>query len=66
MDETLENLLKRFSTTAEDLRKKLKFAAVIVLVRTYTLNSLVQVICDLVSSKDGTLLGPKRDGRKDK
>ena len=42
------------------LKAKLKFKAIIVMCSSIRFMSLIQVICDLVSSKDGTLLGDKR------
>ena len=52
--------------TADELRKVLKFEAIFVLCASYTIISLIQVICDLCSSKDGTLLGPRRKGKGEK
>ena len=52
--------------TADQLKKKLKFAAIFLLVTTYLSRSFMQVVCDLANSKDGTLLGPQRKSKKDK
>ena len=57
----LDRLEKRLKLTAEQLRKNLKIDAIFCLCTTYWLHAFMQVVCDLVSSKDGTLLGPKRN-----
>ena len=62
----LADLLARYKMSADELRKQIKIEVIVVLCQIYTLQSFVQVVCDLCSSKDGTLLGPKRNGKADK
>ena len=52
----------RLGKTAETLRQELKFHAVLVFSSQFPTSfcSSCQVICDLCSSTDGSLLGPKR------
>ena len=62
----MANVLARYKMSADELRKVIKFEAIFVLCSSYTVLSLSQIINDLCSSKDGTLLGPRRKGRGDK
>ena len=46
---------------AEELVKEMKFKAVIISVCTYRILSMIQVLYDILSSKDGSIRGPRRD-----
>lgn len=43
----------------EELRAQLKFKAVIVMCSTFKLPTLIQLVCDIVGSKDGSLRGDR-------
>ena len=58
---TKAGLLKRFGCKDEaTMREKMQIHAVFLFCTTLKIYSFVQVVCDLVSTKDGRLLGPKR------
>ena len=50
-------MLKRFGMTMEELRAQLKFKAIIIQCSTVRIFSLVQALCDIVCSNDGSLYG---------
>ena len=49
--------------TADVLRKELKFAAVVIFGAPSAFYSFIQIVCDLASSTNGHLLGPKRTAK---
>jgi hypothetical protein len=56
--------LSRFSSyTEEALKADLKFKAVMLMADVYLQEMNVQLISDLVLSKDGTLTGPRRKSK---
>lgn len=61
---TRHKVLKRFGMSMEEMKKNFKFDAVIVNTASPRMGSFVQIVLDLVSSKDGSLKGEKR-GPKD-
>ena len=60
-------LCKRLGKSAETLREELKFHAVLIFSSPFPTSfpSFCQVICDICSSTDGSLLGPRRNPEKD-
>ena len=48
---------KRFGMSVEELRNQLKFSAIIVSCNTYKTHSFMQLACDILSTKDGSLRG---------
>jgi len=57
---TKNAVLRRYAMDETALKASLKFKACIIMCSSFRFLTTVQVICDLCSSKDGTLLGPKR------
>lgn len=60
---TKEIVLQRYKMTEEVLKASLNFKAIIIMCSSFRFLTTVQVINDLCSSKDGTLLGPKRSAK---
>ena len=54
---TRNKVLKRFGMSMEELKKQLKFSAIIVSCHTYKVLSFLQFACDIISTKDGSLHG---------
>ena len=46
--------------TAEELKSQLKFSAIVLIHSTFKALSFIQIVLDIASSVDGTLLGKKR------
>ena len=61
---TRHKVLKRFGMTMEEMKKNLKFDAVIMNTASPRMGSFIQIVLDIVSAKDGSLKGEKR-GPKD-
>jgi len=55
-----DKLLIRLGLDEAALKAQLKFKAVIIFCSTLHVSSTIQIICDLASSRDGSLLGVKR------
>ena len=55
-----DNLLARLGIEEAILKAQLKFKAVIIFCGSFHLSSTIQIINDLASSRDGSLLGAKR------
>ena len=51
--------------SAEQLKKQLKFSAIVVIHATFRALSFIQIVLDIASSTDGTLLGKKRKSKAD-
>ena len=60
MAETKAKLLKRHSLSEDEFKKKLCIHAIIVLCFTSKVWHALQIFCDLISTKDGKILGDKR------
>ena len=59
---TRNNLLKRFNVTdVEEFKKQLNFSAIFILCSALRIWSAFQIISDLITSKDGNLLGERRE-----
>ena len=56
-----KGLLARYKMTADELKAELRFDAIIVIHATLRALSFIQVVLDIASTTDGTLLGEKRD-----
>lgn len=63
MGKIKQGVLARFEKTEEELKAELKFEAIFILVATLRLGSCLQVVTDIVASKDGTILGPRRTAK---
>lgn len=64
MDLTLQKVLKRFGVTdPEELKKQLEFKAVLIFGVTFRPWSCIQIVSDIVSTKDGRVFGPKRSAK---
>lgn len=50
-------VLKRYGMTMDELKKELKFSAIIVACHTYRMLSFIQIACDILKSNDGSLYG---------
>ena len=57
---TKSRLLERFKMTEDEFKQKLQISAAFILCTSMRIMSTCQILCDLISSKDGRLLGPKR------
>ena len=57
---TRSKVLKRFGKTLEELRSEIKFSAAILSCATARILSFTQVLLDILSSKDGSVNGPRR------
>ena len=57
-------VLARFDLSEVELKKQLKFSAIIIFCSTIRVCSFTQIICDIVGSLDGSLLGPRRTSAK--
>ena len=51
--------------TAEELKKDIKFAAIIVMHNVRDKGQALQIFCDLLSSADGHILGARRKSKDD-
>lgn len=60
LEASKQQVLARYKTDEASLKAQLKFKAIIVLCSSVRFITTVQIINDLCSSKDGTVLGPKR------
>ena len=60
-----EGLLKRYNMSADELRSQLKFKAIVIIHSTFKALSFIQLVLDIASSIDGTLLGKKRRSSAD-
>jgi len=60
MEKTAAGLCARFKKTPEEMKADLNFAAVMFFCGPSCIWSSMQIICDLASSVNGHMLGPKR------
>ena len=58
-------VLSRYGMTADELRSQLQFSAIVIIHGTFKTLSFVQIVLDIASSVDGTLLGKKRQSAAD-
>lgn len=65
IEHTKNAVLARFKMDETTLKASLKFKAIIIMCSSTRFLSAVQIINDLCSSADGTLLGPKRKSAAD-
>ena len=54
---TRNRVLKRYGMSMEELRAQLKFSAIITSCHSYKVLSFLQIACDILSTKDGSLNG---------